>query len=1653
MILPVNDVPSPWLAPNSTAFALAHRLPPVAVQLGACPASPRSLLRHFGEQAPPERGDPNHAQAIYMEIPEGETRPIYLRIFDAETGGYLDERHGRQFNTSTRFLLLGGDTAARTFGARADIQRSPYVYYTFPEEDIIHDRTLGTSALYDGRYLVLGDLPMEQGFLTEDGYRRFVFLALGVEGNDGNFFDYVLSFDPNDKIEPDNARMYVYDLTIRMPADPNFQGQIRIPVNGQNQLQVGTFGLNNKPAEIKIPFNNPIPLQSSPPGGWEFETVTIPNPDFLESVGFNFFGSNYVNTFTFFVLDENDNPVRIPLPIVDYNPAETPRFTFEQSYPESENCNVIALQSIIINGDDFLDPEIMWIFEADTLKGTSIQRTFDESGFHPFTMLMSGHFEGNRQTVALVDSVKINEPPMAWAGGDRRFVAGAPIVFDGTVSEDPDGRIIRYEWDFGDGNTGVGARVDHTYIQPGAYMVTLTVTDDSGSPCATATSTATVRMNIAPVARISAPTSAQNGETIVLDGSASTDPDGEIIEYLWDVNGQIVSREAITEYTLTSNRNLNVKLTVTDDSYSQNATHTATHGVRVSRGPIANAGADKHISPNRPPTYNANRSRATDGRIVKYEWIFPGDIVREGMVVREPIAEPGEYYVYLRVTDSYGITDMDSLFVRVNYPPVPIITGDLIVSDGVVSLSAESSYDADGEIISYEWNMGDGRRIVGPVANHTYRRPGSYTVQLTIVDDSGTFSSVQSRRVDVLVNQLPIARLQAPSEGSPDQPLRFDASASSDPDGEIIRYEWDFGDGNTAEGQVVTHRYANPGVYQVSLTVFDNTRLEESAGYAYTEITIHGPPQLVASYPLRMSPGSRFEVDLSATQIPGSEARAWYWSTGSMWTEGGIRESFVMPADGDKTIRFAVESTSGLPNARSEDEVTIRPNNPPQIAGLQNVVTHEPTVSFDASASSDPDGDLLRFRWDFGDGNSADGPVVTHTFDGPGEYVVTLTADDQQNLANSASSRQVNVLINREPQIVMDFPEVICLQTPVRYAARAGTTQEVRFSWDFGNGITSDIASGTVHFTEIGRYAVTLEADDQLGLPNSRTRTTRTVNVAGAPVAVAGDSITSCLTEAVMFDGSASSSNAREGQITRFSWDFGDGNFAEGGRVSHRYMEPGTYTATLRVECSLGVICDNGTSVATRQVTIAAPARAVFTTPEVVFIGDEVLLDASASVQDGQQIRRIRWEVGSSQEIVWELTRPGTDSAVWEQRSGSRIAASVSASELQGRLPLTRITPDSGIHTIRLHIETTDEVSCNSAITSRRIEVRPQPEVRIAAIPVLTPGQRYRFTLTGTEADISQIQEPVWVSNGEEYDGKEAFIGWNTPGTYTVQLYDRAISTISSQANALLDEVQIRVNAPPVPVISGPTLVTRGETATFTAEDSTDPDGSIIRYAWVTDNGRQSDADNITVQFDRPGTFTLTLSATDNDELANSRQSVTTVVQVIAPDMLAGIIPSIICLADPLDLPAQLGLDASRFANLFVQLNGAPVSTEDATSLQFDTVGEQHMIITSADGSLLLDTRFEVYEPPIIEANVPGESTLNRADNTVMFDASRTAARYNGGVRLYWDFGDGNTAAGQRVRHMYRQPGTYTVTVTAVALHSLPCNTSTKEFQITITQN
>jgi len=160
---------------------------------------------------------------------------------------------------------------------------------------------------------------------------------------------------------------------------------------------------------------------------------------------------------------------------------------------------------------------------------------------------------------------------------------------------------------------------------------------------------------------------------------------------------------------------------------------------------------------------------------------------------------------------------------RFDYPPLE------------VSFDASGSSSPNGEIVSYGWSFGDGETAAGVVAEHTYTEKGIYTVTLTVTDSAGKIGS-RSRTVEAL-NRPPVAVFQPSVYTTPvNRPVRFDASDSYDPDGEVVEYIWTFGDGDVDEGVLVEHEYTTAGGSgwrpQITLTVIDddggqNSRTQE----------------------------------------------------------------------------------------------------------------------------------------------------------------------------------------------------------------------------------------------------------------------------------------------------------------------------------------------------------------------------------------------------------------------------------------------------------------------------------------------------------------------------------------------------------------------------------------------------------------------------------------------------------------------------------------------------------------------------------------------------------------------------------------------------------------------------------------------------------
>jgi PKD repeat protein len=153
-----------------------------------------------------------------------------------------------------------------------------------------------------------------------------------------------------------------------------------------------------------------------------------------------------------------------------------------------------------------------------------------------------------------------------------------------------------------------------------------------------------------------------------------------------------------------------------------------------------------------------------------------------------------------------------------------------------VSFDGSTSLNPTDEVLTYSWDFDDGNDGEGETIEHTYQEPGTYTPVLTISIPSGETSSA-SGSVEVLdSNQPPVAEFTAtPEIAVAPAEIEFDATASEDPNGTIVSYSWDFGDGSTGTGSVVTHDYDVIGVYTVVLTVTDD---DDNVDQASKDITI-----------------------------------------------------------------------------------------------------------------------------------------------------------------------------------------------------------------------------------------------------------------------------------------------------------------------------------------------------------------------------------------------------------------------------------------------------------------------------------------------------------------------------------------------------------------------------------------------------------------------------------------------------------------------------------------------------------------------------------------------------------------------------------------------------------------------------------------------
>lgn len=357
-----------------------------------------------------------------------------------------------------------------------------------------------------------------------------------------------------------------------------------------------------------------------------------------------------------------------------------------------------------------------------------------------------------------------------------------------------------------------------------------------------------------------------------------------------------------------------------------------------------------------------------------------------------------------------------------NASPVPVIniSPEVIVEGDTANFSATGSTDSDGEIVDYAWQFGDGGTGVGETVEHVYDAAGTYVVILTATDNEGAQTSTSTTLTidSATANVAPVPAFSwSPTSVRAEEPVQFDASDSTDSDGSISIYEWNFGDGSTERtGRTVTHIFPGADTYEVTLRLTDN---EGETAVLKQEVTVAGNTLPTAEFtpsPTTLLPGESVLFDASASADSDGEIVSYFWEFGDgseletqqtqidhTYTQEGSFIIFLTVTDNDGGLGYATGTVTVTSNSGPTAAFTFTPSAPN---------TGDPVI-FDGSSSTDDIG-VETYLWNFGNGRQGIGKLVTHVFRDAGTFPVRLTVFDAEG-ASDQTIQNVTVALGTAP--------------------------------------------------------------------------------------------------------------------------------------------------------------------------------------------------------------------------------------------------------------------------------------------------------------------------------------------------------------------------------------------------------------------------------------------------------------------------------------------------------------------------------------------------------------------------------------------------------------------------------------------------------------
>ncbi len=796
---------------------------------------------------------------------------------------------------------------------------------------------------------------------------------------------------------------------------------------------------------------------------------------------------------------------------------------------------------------------------TDNTNNATPNHVYNTSGTYNVMLVTGYSLSGCTDTIVLaVDAFPRTNPGFT----NNTPCLGAATLFTDTTTNAP----TLWTWDFGDGSPVDNTQnPSHAYGAGGNYNVMLITENTFG--CVDTTQVGVIVYPL-PVAGFTFDTVCTGFATSFTDNAQFA------VAWEWDFgDGSPLDNNASPQHTYAAAGQYNVQQVVTN---IDGCTDTMMLVVDVWPNPVADFTATTACL-TYPTTFTDNSTAA-----VAWEWDFgDGSPLNSQSSPIYTYAADGTYNVQLVVTNSYGCTDTIMQAVTVLPQPQAGFENTTVCARDVVQFTDTTI----GAVNYWEWDFGDGSPIdYIQHPTHTYQLGGTYNITFIAGNSSGCLDTLYTT-IDVFTNPTP--------DFMADTVCLFNITNFTDLSTDSVainNFYWDFGDGNNSFAQHPTYIYQSPGTYSVSLTV---TNVNGCDSTITQDVVVTDIP--VADFIFdTVCVGSPTTFLDNSTGTPTS----WIWDFGDGNTDNSSPiVTHTYASAGTYLASLIVSSGAGCTD-QVFYVVTVSDVVQAGITAPPGVCDGELFQLFDNSTING--GVITGYNWDFGDGNTSTDQDPWHTYNGVGNYTITLSVT-----ANNGCTSTTTQLINVEPLPVAGFmATTACSNQETMFTdtstLNSGAGTITNWDWDFGDGNTSTDQNPTHQYGASGTYTVTLIVTSSAGCTDTIVGS---VIVHPQPVADFSSTL-ECFFDSTNFTDLSTIGGG--GVITSWTWDFDDGTSSTVQHPTHLFAQYNdSFNVSLIVETNFGCI-DTVTHLVTTHPLVEFDYGPVFASGCAPFTADFV---------------------------------------------------------------------------------------------------------------------------------------------------------------------------------------------------------------------------------------------------------------------------------------------------------------------------------------------------------------------------------------------------------------------------------------------------------------